>query len=361
MTRLRGALAAGLLLIAAACGGGGTNNASTSNTGSAQPLPAGVLTHVEIPPITAKTAAIDIMLVDQSAHLLYVADRTDNGVDVLDVSTPHAKYMRTLDVGGSAPNGIVLVPEENKLFTGNNDSTVSIIDTKTGKILANVNTGGKGRADEMDYDPKDHKVYVANSGDNFVTVFDTKNNTIIKKFDKIGTPGNGLEQPRYNPADGKFYLTLSDDNQIMEFDPTSDSIVKTFDVVAKCNPMGFSINPKTQQALVGCGNKKAPITAVWDIKAGKVTSTFTDAGAGDVTLYDEKVDRWFFAASNFTKGGQPAPELAVFSGDPVAFKTAITTAVGSHAVAFDETNKVVYVQDQMPLDGGLYAFPLPQT
>ena len=357
MIRLPTAAVSALLLLAAACGGGGSPASSPSS--SSEPLPSGVLTHIEIPPITAKTAAIDIMLIDQKAHLLYVADRTDDGVDVLDVSTPHAKYVRTFDVGGSAPNGIALAPDLNKLFTGNNDSSVSIIDTRTGKLLANLKTGGKKRADEMDYDPKDHKVYVANSDDNLVTVIDANSNSIVKNFDKIGTPGNGLEQPRYNPADGKFYLTLSDDNQIDEFDPSNDSVVKTFDVNAKCNPQGFAINPKTQMALLGCGNKKSPLTAVWDIKAGKVVSTFTDAGAGDMTLYDEKADRFFFAASNYTKSGQPAPELAIFSGDPVKFLTAVETAGGSHAVAYDETNKVVYVQDQKPLDGGLFAFPLP--
>ncbi len=347
-----------LALVAAACGGSNGGGSAATPT-PAGPLPAGVLSHVEIPPITAKTAAIDILLIDQASHLLYVADRTDNGVDVLDISTSRARYVKTYDDGATAPNGIALAPDIGKLFAGNNDSTVSIWDLKSGKQLASLNTGGKARADEMDYDPKDKKVYVANSNENFVTVIDAANNSIVKKFDKIGT--GGLEQPRYNPADGKFYLTLSDDNQIMEFDPSNDSIVKTFDVGAKCNPMGFSINPKTQQALLGCGNKKSPITALWDIKSGKVVSTYPDAGAGDVTLYDAKVDRFFFAASNFTKGGQAAPELAIFSGDPVMFKTSVTTANGSHAVAYDETNKVVYVQDQNPLDGGLFAFPLPSN
>ena len=353
MSRLPALVAAALLAVA--CSGG---TAGPSSTPKVEALPAGVLTHVELPPITAKTAAIDIMLIDQSAHLLYVADRTDNGVDVLDVSTPRARYVRTFDVGGSAPNGIILAPELNKLFTGNNDSTVSIIDTRTGKILANVNTGGKQRADEMDYDAKEKKVYVANSAENFVTVIDAARNTILKKFDKIGT--GGLEQPRYNPADGKFYLTLSDDNQIVELDPTTDTVVKTFDVGAKCNPMGISINQKTQQALLGCGNRKAPIAALWDVRAGKVLGTSPDAGAGDVTLYDEKADRFFFAASNFTRAGAPAPELAVFSGsDPLRLLTAVPTAVGSHSVAYDETNRVLYVQDQKDLDGGLFAFPLP--
>jgi len=343
------------VLLAAACGGAST----TQPSAPASPLPAGVLTHVEIPSITAKTAAIDIMIVDQQAHLLYVADRTDSGVDVMDVSTPQARYLRTYDVGGSAPNGITLARDQNKLFSGNNDSTISIIDLKTGKILANINTGGRMRADEMDYDSRDKKVYVANSGDGFVTVIDAVSNRVIKKIDKISQ--GGLEQPRYNPADGFMYLTLSDDNAIAQFDPARDEMVKKFDVGVTCNPQGLAINPRTNQALLGCGNRKKPQTVLWDIKEGKVISTFDSAGAGDMTLYDAKVDRFFYAASNFTSGGNPAPLLAVFSGSPpVRFVGSIPTASGSHSVAFDETNKVIYMQDQKPFDGGLFAVPMPK-
>ena len=343
------------LLLGAACGGA----SSTQSAPSPSPLPEGVLTHVEIPSITAKTAAIDIMIVDQQAHLLYVADRTDSGVDVLDISTPEARYLRTFDVGGSAPNGIILAKDQNKLFAGNNDSTVSIIDLKTGKILASINTGGKMRADEMDYDAKDKKVYVANSGDGFVTVIDAVSNKAIKKIDKVSE--GALEQPRYNSADGFMYLTLSDDNMIAQFDPAKDELVRKFDVGVTCNPQGLAINPRTNQALLGCGNRKKPQTVLWDIKAGKVVSTFDKAGAGDMTLYDAKVDRFFYAASNFTSGGNPAPLMAVFTGSPpVQFVGSIPTASGSHSVAFDETNKVIYMQDQKPFDGGLFAVPMPK-
>ena len=345
---------AGMFL--AACGGG--NNASATPTPpSASPLPAGVLTHVDTPVLFGQTASIDILVIDQSAHSLYVADRTDVGVDVLDVSTPRARYVRTL-ILKSGPNGIVLAPDLNELFSANNDSTVVVFDLKSGKQVASVSTGGKGRADELDYDPKDHKVYVANSSDGFVSVIDAKSNTVVKKFDKVSS--GSIEQPRYDPADGMFYLTLSDDNAIVQFDPSKDEMVKRFDVGVTCGPQGIAINPQTNQALLGCNDKKKQQAVLWDIAAGKVISTFSQAGAGDVTLYDPKVNRFFFAASNFTKDGSPAPELAVFNASPpVSYLATMATAVGSHAVAYDETNKVVYTQDQKPNDGGLFAFPLP--
>ena len=221
-------------------------------------------------------------------------------------------------------------------------------------VIARLNTGGKARADELDYDPQERKIYVANSDDQFVTVIDAAQNSIIKRID---VPGGAIEQPRYNPSDGMMYLTGSEDNVVYKFDPKSDTMVSKTDVVDKCNPNGLAINPKTNQALLGCSNRDQPQHAVaWDVAAGKAINTFQQAGAGDMTLYDEKVDRFFFAASNFFRGGQ----MAIFSGsDPIRFMTNVPTGVGSHAVAFDETNTIVYTQDQLPNDAALFSFPLP--
>src|ERR671937_449703 len=57
------------------------------------------LSKIPIPPIAGKTASIDILDIDQDAHLLYVTDRTDNGIDIFDVSTATAKYVKTVGVG----------------------------------------------------------------------------------------------------------------------------------------------------------------------------------------------------------------------------------------------------------------------
>jgi len=312
---------------------------------------------LSIPPIAGKTASIDIMEIDQATHLLYVTDRGDNGIDIFDVATACPKYLRTIDVG-SGPNGVVVAKGVNKVFVALNDSSVVAIDIAPGsanadKVIAKLNTGGKKRADEIDYDPKDKKIYAANSDDGIVTVIDATTNAIIKKFDNMG---DALEQPRYDSADGMVYLTSSDQNAIFQFDPTKDVLVKKFDVGTKCNPNGIAINPTTNQALLGCSSRSANVTVLWDLAAGKVMSTFEQAGAGDAVFYSAKADRFFFAASNFNRGAL----MAIFTGNPVRFVTAIPTAVGSHGVAYDESNGIVYTQDQNPNEGALFSFALPR-
>jgi len=313
------------------------------------------IARIPIPPIAGKTASIDIMEIDQAAHLLYVTDRTDNGLDIFDVSTPCAKFVKTLDLG-SGTNGVVVAKNVNKVFVTTNDSMVGVFDVSTAgseKLLTKVNTGGKKRADELDYDPKDKKVYAANSDDGIVTVIDATTNAIIKKFDNLG---DGLEQPRYDASDGMMYMTSSAQNAIFQFDPTKDVMVKKFDVGVKCDPNGLGINPTTNHALLGCSNKSSNNVVEWDLTAGKMVQQFDQAGAGDAVFYSAKADRFFFGASNFNRGA----EMAIFSGNPIKFVTAVLTAVGSHGVAYDETNGIIYTQDQNPNEGALFSFPAPK-
>ena len=321
----------------------------------AVPLPG-----VEIPPIKGQTGSFDIMEIDQAAHLMYVADRNSEGVDIFDISTPSAKYLQTVKTGAkNGPHGVQIAKNVNKVFASTTDSSVVVIDidpasSSRNTIIAKLNTGGKKRTDEMDYDPREKKLYAANSDDGIVTVIDAVRNTIIKQWKDMG---EGLEQPRYSPVDGMMYMTSSDQNVVFQFDPTKDVLVKKHDVGVPCNPNGLAINPSTGEALLGCSGKQKPQVVLWNVKTHAVITTFDQAGAGDAAFYSAKTNLYFFAASNFPKGAV----LAVLGGSPVHWIGNVPTAVGSHAVAFDETNHVIYTLDQRPNSAGLMAFWMPEV
>lgn len=317
------------------------------------------LTTIPIPPLAGKTASIDLIQIDQEAHRLYAGDRLTNGVDVFDITTKDAKYLKTVDAGSGA-NGVVVAKKVNKLFAGLNDSNVAVIDLTTLNLITKVNTGGKGRADELDYDPKDNKVYVANSGDGFVTVIDGTTNAIIKKFNDLGA---ALEQPQYNSGDGLMYMTSSDQNTIFVFDPAKDTLLRKDVLAVLCNPQGLAINPKTNQALLGCaagraGSTGTPLTVSWDLTKGIFLSVFGQVGAGDSVTYDAKTDRFYFGAHNFPHGSV----IGIFSGSPIAFLTNVPTGSfsGAKNLAYDETNNLIYTQDALPGEGALFSFTPPK-
>src|SRR5438552_1542324 len=292
------------------------------------------LTKIPIPPLSGKTASIDLIVIDQEAHRLFAADRTTNGV--------------------------VVAKNVNKLFAGLNDSNVAIIDLTSLALIAKVNTGGKGRADELDYDPKDNKVYVANSGDGFVTVIDATTNAIVHKFDNLGA---ALEQPQYDSADGLMYMTSSDQNAVFVFDPVKDVLVRKDVVAVLCNPQGLAINPKTNQAVLGCnvgraGSTGTPLTVAWDLTKGIFVGVFGQVGSGDSVTYSPKTDRFYFGAHNFPHGSS----IGIFSGSPIAFLTNVPTGSfsGAKNLAYDETNDLIYTQDALPGEGSLFSFTPPK-
>ena len=317
------------------------------------------LTKIPVPGLAGKTVSMDLIVIDQESHRLFIGDRLTLGVDVFDITTKDAKFIKTVDTGSGA-NGVVVAKNVNKLFAGLNDSNVAIIDLTTLALIAKVSTGGKGRADELDYDPKDKKIYVANSGDGFVTVIDAVTNTIIKKIDNLGA---ALEQPAYNSADGLMYMTSSDQNAIFVFDPVKDVLVRKDVLAVLCGPQGIAINPKTSQALLGCNAGRAGTTATaltvsWDLSKGVFLSVFGQVGAGDSVTYSAKTDRFYFGAHNNPHGSQ----IGIFSGSPIAFLTNVPTGSfsGAKNLAYDETNNLIYTQDALPGDGAIFSFTPPR-
>jgi hypothetical protein len=334
-------------------------SASVAPTATTLPAVAGdeaqvTPTKFEIPPVAGKVASMDIMEISQANHMLYLADRTSGGVDVIDVSSATPKYVTTVKTSDT-PNGITVADNVNKVFTGLTNSKVAIIDIdpkspNVNKVITELDTGGKKRADESDYDPNTKKGMVANSDDQFVTTIDMVNNKISKRID---VPGGSIEQPRYNPADKFMYLTGSEDNVYYQFDMTNDTLVKKTAIDDKCTPNGNAINPTSNIALLGCSIRTQPQhVAIWDIKGGKTTATYANVGGCDGTIYDAKADAFFTGCNNYFRG----PQLGILNGKDG--KWIINVAVkSSGAAAYDETNKIVYDRDAV--EGALLYFPLP--
>ena len=110
--------------------------------------------------------AFDIGFVDQQTQRYYLADRSNKAIDVFDarsntyIGRAPGFVGATLKADGSCcnnaksgPDGVLIIG--NEIWAGDGDSTVKVIDIKTMKIIDTITTGGKLRANEMTYDPKD--------------------------------------------------------------------------------------------------------------------------------------------------------------------------------------------------------------
>jgi len=299
----------------------------------------------------------DTLDIDQEAHRLYMGDNWSGGVDIFDIGTTEPVLLQTVRMWGSV-FGVCVAKDVNKVFAGLSGSIVAVIDidpaaARPNAVIARIDTGGRGSADLLDYDPVHRKVYVANRNDGFLTAIDAVTNEVVKRIEGLG---KALEQPRFNPADGMVYLAGNGDNVLYQVDPVRDALVNTFDIGDDCSPNGMAINPETNQALLACSNRQRPHTVIWDLNTQSIASVIEESGCGDGAIYSAAVDRFFFAASGFGSG----PVMGVFGENPVRFITNVPTERGSSWVAFDETNRVVYAPAIRNGKPALIKFPLPE-
>ena len=319
-----------------------------------------VLNRVEIPPIEHLTATMDAMVIDPATETLYVADATDpqhQGVDVFDIHTMPGRYVKIISTGDALPNGLVIAPDVHRMYTGNDDGTVSVIDLDPASphyqtIIDSVNMNGKLGADLVDYDPLDHRVFVNSPDDGFLTALDSRTDKVVGRIDGVSLG----DQPVYDPADGMLYIGAIDDNLLVKMDPRTLKVVQRYPFDVPCEPHGIAINPSTNQGLIGCADKDQPVTISWDFTKETPIKYFDLSGAGDLLTYDKANNVFVFAAANYA----PA-EMSVFSGSPINYLTSVPTAHKAHDVAYDDVHRAIFTDDGRLREAALWEFPDPLT
>jgi hypothetical protein len=305
--------------------------------------------------------SFDISWVDEATETYYLADRSNNAVDIFDAE--HGTF--TTRVGGfrgatasndfAGPNGVVAIGSLHEVWAGDGDSTVKVIDVLASppQIVANISTGGTARADEMAFDERDHLLLVANDADDppFVSFISTQSREVVGKI-KFKEASNGLEQPVWDPATQLFYLSVPELNgdphhgEIAVIEPRSMSIVDAFPV-SECEPAGLVLGPD-QHLLVGCSQDAiaagfAPKTLVLDARTGDTVATITQVGGSDEVWFNKGDNRYYLAARGMTP-----PVLGVIDADTNSWLANVPTGANSHSVAADRKNNHVFVPLRAP-------------
>lgn len=208
--------------------------------------------------------------------------------------------------------------------------------------LACLDTGGKFRADEMAFDPRNDLLVVANDADGFLSLIRTVGTAaIVDKFfyadndvnqpasaRGLATPGGGIEQPVWDPQQGFFYLALPQGTSVGRVDvfnpkPGKLVLLRSIDVPG-CDggPTGLAINA-SDELLGACGNGVALI----DAHSGKVTLIGTSATTGGAD------ELWFDAGSNAWYVSTPGKLAIVSAGPGNAVADATHAGCCGHSVA----------------------------
>ncbi len=323
-----------------------------------------LLTTIPIPPTAANVGqnlySYDISFVDQKTEMYYLADRSNNVVDVIDassaafvtqlpanppfagfVSAAHCAALPGGNPGGSCvgPNGVV--SWGHWLFVTDGNSRVVTIDLRTGNTVGDVRTkaGDPNRSDELAYDPKDGIILAINNADTIpfgalINVNKTTGALTLQTTIPFPNATNGAEQPIWNPADGHFYLSIPQINGVASTGAVYKIHPKTGAVeviqIDFCSPAGLSLGPD-HTALIGCNvvfdvdgnvwNTTGKITAnpqdvILSLKTGSILFRVFGAGAGDEVWYNSGDNNYYATGSGSPY--RPLPAATAFGTTPMA-------------------------------------------
>ncbi len=240
---------------------------------------------------TGKFASFDISWVDNQRDVYYLADRSNNAIDMIDaIDGSFIKYLGQGSFAGviagtpnrSGPDGVVTDNKGNVwvgdgLVGGVGHSSLKAFDPDSGAMIANIDTGGVARSDELAFgNVGGGRILIANPNEPtvaFVTLVNTNTHAIAGKVlydeaDHTGLPApghgfntnfggtqHGLEQPAF--LNGKFYLNVpatvhNTGGEIDVFDAITATITAILPLQT-CGGTGLAIGPRND-LLVECGD-----------------------------------------------------------------------------------------------------------
>ena len=327
---VRSILVAALALLAVvACG-----DAQLHTTGARVPIPEGV------------SASFDDVEIDQSTHTVYAADRANSGVDVFDVSGAEPRFVETIKLP-AAPNGLAMDSARDRLYAGTAAGAVEVIDTTRTTLLPDIKTPAKD-IDLLDFAPGPGLLFAGTADGGSVLTIDTATDKIISTAG-VGKP---LEQPRYDAADGKVYATIPELDALAVINPGTGAVAGTM-TIDKCIPIGMAIRTSTDTAVIACHKS----VVAYDLRTGKTTDLGPRAAGGDIVQYYPSIDRFFVVAEH-----SAVPSVvAMFGGDPVAYKGSVTLNGGGRAAVYEERSDSVYTTDPRAGTAGLTGFHMDGT
>jgi hypothetical protein len=294
--------------------------------------------------------AFDVSWNDNNTQRYYLADRTNNAIDLVDSSTD--TFLGFIGQGhytGSrpcpdnpkdlrlcaGPNGVV-TDDLGHVWSGDGDANIIEADDKPGRtIIRSIPTYGKGRIDELAYDPKDRILMAENDGDAppYVIFVSVKDGSVLGRY-VYPKEQDGMEQPAWVPQTGLFYQNVPGMNRLDVFDPHKlPNPVKSFPVECSGGLLGLTLSGLTvgpQGRLMTVCGSLGGVTV--DSQSGNVGKIIPEGGDADEVWYDSGSNNYYFSQNS---------KLSVVSAATERFLTSIP--LGSHSVAANARNKHVFV------------------
>jgi YVTN family beta-propeller protein len=268
----------------------------------------------------------DYVAFEPVRHHLFVS--RDTHVQVMDTETGKqvGEIENTLGVHGFA------FVESSKLgfITNGRADTITVINLDTLKTVDTMKAGGPD-PDGILYVPQLNRLYVSNGHDKSVSAIDPRTRKVVATMPVGGKPESIAADSR-----GHVFVNIEDKNEIVEMDGRVNKVLSHWPLAGCEAPSGLAIDTKTERLFTVCANKRM---LVIDAVSGHDVARLPIGGHPDTAGFDAELK------TAFSSNGADGTLTVVHEDDPNRFTVVenVPTQEGAKSMALDSRAHRVYL------------------
>jgi DNA-binding beta-propeller fold protein YncE len=219
----------------------------------------------------------DYLNADDATGMLYVSH--GKMVHVVDMKTGQNVATIT-DVNGV--HGIAIAPEFNKGFISNGaDSNVTVFNTKDYSVIEKIAVTGKN-PDAIMYEPFTKTIITWNGRSSNATVIDAQTDKVVQTIPLAGKPEAAVSDGK-----GKIFVNIEDKSEISLINVKTWKVEQTWSISPGEGPSGLALDNATHR-LFSATDK---LMVILDAETGKVITTVPTGGRVDGAGFDPGLKR----------------------------------------------------------------------
>ena len=205
--------------------------------------------------LEGKAGNLDHLAVDAKGERLFVANKPNNSLDVIDLKS--GKVIKQIPDQGKVL-GVAFSEELNRVFVGNGAGTCNAFDCGGYKLVFSTKLP---KADNVNYHAGKQIVYVAHG--NTISALDAKMGAVKAT---IALPGDA-HGFWIDEKEGKLFVSLTKPSQVGVIDLAKNEVVEKFPFSLAAGNSPLAYDAEAGRIFVGC--RKEPMVVVLDSKTGK--------------------------------------------------------------------------------------------
>jgi DNA-binding beta-propeller fold protein YncE len=236
-------------------------------------------------PLQGVPGKLDHLAVDSDGQRLFVANKPNNTLDIVDLKT--GKLVKQIPDQGKV-SGVAYAKDLDTIYVGNGAGTCNAFSGKDYKQLFSTPAPN---ADNVHYHSDLKLVYVGQ--DEILSALDAKTGDVKAKIELPGA----VHGFKIDKKAGKIYAVLTKPNLLAVVDIASQKVVDKYPLTLSDAGSPIAQDAENGLLFVGCP-KKQPMVIVFDSKTGKeLESVVIPAGIDDLH-FDSKRNRLYASCSD---------------------------------------------------------------